>query len=138
MSENTHRNSEGDLQEEQGVKVCWVSQRESKRGVIYLTGLLDPERIKALQGPHFISVLPTHALNDKGEPLWVMRARPAPNLAEEQAKSGFGQPIATQMKKASVNPYAAAKAKREAQAPLAGPEQAPEPSKATPEADIPF
>jgi len=70
----------------------------------------------------------------------IARARPAPprnDLAEEQAKSGFGQPIAKQL--ASANPYAAAKAKREAQAPLAEPQQAaatpPQPTTAY---DIPF
>jgi hypothetical protein len=139
MTINVSEKSDGDLQE-QGEKLGWLTQRVSKRNVIYLTGLLDVESIKALEGQQIISILPTHVVNDKGEIRWVMKARPAPprnDLAEEQAKSGFGQPIAKQM--ASANAYAAAKAKRESQAPLAEPQQAaatpPQPTTAH---DIPF
>jgi hypothetical protein len=136
-----HAGSERDFQESQDVLLCWLSQRKDKNGVIYLTGVLDPERFKALAGRQFINVWLTSKSNDKDEPLWTLKARPAPpraDLAEEQVKSGFGKPIAEQKAKASPNPYAAVKAKRESQAPLARPQQVTSALQATAEANIPF
>jgi hypothetical protein len=57
--------------------LCWLSERKSKAGTTYLSGLL---------GSAFITVLPTRATDKKGARRWVVKLREAPPRKAEDTK----------------------------------------------------